>query len=42
MVVNLYDHQKKAIEMLKTGSILQGGVGSGKTLTALSYFLKKE
>lgn len=28
--------------MLKTGSILQGGVGSGKTLTALSYFLKKE
>jgi len=42
MAVNLYDHQLRAIEMLKSGSILQGGVGSGKTLTALSYFFMKE
>ena len=41
-MINLYDHQKRAIEMLKTGSILQGGVGSGKTLTALAYFVTKE
>jgi hypothetical protein len=42
MPINLYDHQKRAIEILKSGSILQGGVGSGKTLTALTYFVTKE
>lgn len=41
MIVNLYDHQKSAIEKLKPGSILVGGVGSGKTLTALVYFFEK-
>lgn len=41
MGIQLYDHQKSAIENLKTGSILQGGVGSGKTLTALAYYSAK-
>lgn len=39
--MNLYPHQKLAIEKLRTGSILVGGVGSGKSLTALSYYFIK-
>ncbi len=34
--------QLEAIEQLKSGSILNGGVGSGKTRTSLSYFFVKE
>ena len=41
MPIDLYDHQKSAIEKLKPGSILVGGVGSGKTLTSLVYFYEK-
>ena len=41
MATVLYPHQKRAIEKLKPGSILVGGVGSGKTLTALVYFFEK-
>jgi len=33
----LYEHQKAAIKKLRTGAVLVGGVGSGKTLTALGY-----
>lgn len=36
--LELYPHQKEAVLKLKTGSILQGGVGTGKSLTAISYF----
>lgn len=42
MKLELFDHQKKAIEKLKTGSILRSGVGSGKSLTALAYYFEKE
>ncbi len=39
-MINLYDHQLEALDNLKTGSILCGGVGSGKSLTSLAYFIK--
>lgn len=38
MGVQLYDYQIEAIERLRCGSILCGGVGSGKSLTALGYY----
>ena len=38
MAVNLRDYQIDAVKKLKTGSILNGGVGSGKSLTSLSYY----
>ena len=41
MAINLYEHQKDAIEKLQNGNILVGGVGSGKSRTALAYFFTK-
>lgn len=41
-MINLYDHQIKAIDKLRSGSILLGGTGSGKSITALAYFIRKE
>ena len=41
-MISLFPYQLKAISELKTGSILKGGVGSGKSLTGLGYFYIKE
>jgi hypothetical protein len=35
-------HQKDAISKLANGKILWGGVGTGKTITVLAYYLEKE
>lgn len=37
----LDDYQVKAMEMLKTGAILCGDTGSGKSITAVAYFHEK-
>lgn len=42
MSLNLYDYQLDAIKNLRNGSILCGGVGSGKSLTSLGYYYLKQ
>lgn len=42
MGISLYDHQMEAIEKIKNGSILCGGVGTGKSRTAIAYYFLKE
>ena len=42
MPVSLYDYQIDAINRLSSGCILCGGVGSGKSRTALAYYFCKE
>lgn len=41
-MVDLDPHQLEAIDKLSTGKILCGGVGSGKTRTALAYYVIRE
>ena len=42
MTITLGKHQLKAVEQLATGKILYGGVGSGKSRAAMTYFFTKE
>lgn len=40
--VNLAPHQRYAVSRMHNGCILSGGVGVGKTRTAISYYVEKE
>lgn len=42
MAVKLYEHQKEALEKMKNGCILNGGVGSGKSITSIAYYFTQE
>lgn len=39
-MVKLFEHQQAALEKLHNGSILWGGVGSGKSITGIAYYDK--
>ena len=38
--ISLRDYQLDAVDRMKNGCILCGGVGSGKSRTALAYYYK--
>ena len=40
MAIELYENQIEALNKLKSGSILCGGVGSGKSRTSIAYYIK--
>lgn len=42
MVVKLRKEQETALKNLSNGKVLYGGVGSGKSLTALAYYIQNE
>jgi hypothetical protein len=42
MRIELFDYQIETLNKLKSGSILRGGVGSGKSITAIAYYFSKD
>jgi|SRR5687767_265796 len=41
-MVNLHPHQEEALKKLSNGKILWGGTGVGKSITAATYYIRKE
>lgn len=41
-LVELMPHQKDALNRLSSGKILYGGVGTGKSMTAIAYYAEKD
>lgn len=41
-MLELYDYQKEALSKMKNGCILCGGVGSGKSRTAIAYYFMEQ
>lgn len=39
--IKLFPEQEEAVKKLRSGSVLKGGVGSGKTLTSLFFYKEK-
>jgi len=40
--VTLYEHQREVVGRMSNGKILWGGVGSGKSITVLEYYVRNE
>lgn len=38
--IELLPYQKRAVRCLRSGSVLKGGVGSGKSVTSIAFYLK--
>jgi hypothetical protein len=41
VAVELHKHQQEAVDKMHNGCVLYGGVGTGKSITSLAYFVSK-